>query len=306
MAVLASAGDVALIVLAAFWGLLVLGLCLVLVNTFNVLTSTKMLIDGIREETVPLLSEVRNSVVKTNRELDRVDGMLESAANIVARVEKISKLVEQAASGPLVRIISLGAGLSTGVRQTTIALPGRATVCFHTDGLVEARRQHQAAQVRRLGTANGRGQPARERAEGARVTYAGREECRGGSIHSSEERRDFGLVSGIAQPVGEPAAIGAVIEVGDYIGFTIPTEVVKYALGHYGAPLAPVAPDVMDRIMSMTEARRLAARAPLPPMVERVRARLGAGVSDDELLLRIMFPEEHVEAMLARARMEAA
>jgi uncharacterized protein YoxC len=112
MAVLASAGDVALIVLAAFWALLVLGLCLVLVNTFNVLTSTKMLIDGIREETVPLLSEVRNSVAKTNRELDRVDGMLESAGSIVARVEKISRLVEQAASGPLVRIIALGAGLS--------------------------------------------------------------------------------------------------------------------------------------------------------------------------------------------------
>jgi uncharacterized protein YoxC len=112
MAVLASAGDVALIVLAAFWALLVLGLCLVLVNTYNVLTSTKMLIDGIREETVPLLSEVRNSVVKTNRELDRVDGMLESTGSILARVEKISRLVEQAASGPLVRIIALGAGLS--------------------------------------------------------------------------------------------------------------------------------------------------------------------------------------------------
>ena len=112
MAVLASAGNVALIVLAAFWALLVLGLCLVLVNTFNVLTSTKMLIDGIREETIPLLSEVRNSVVKTNRELDRVDGMLESAGSIMARVEKISLLVEQAASGPLVRIIALGAGLS--------------------------------------------------------------------------------------------------------------------------------------------------------------------------------------------------
>jgi hypothetical protein len=112
MAVLASAGDVALIVLAAFWALLVLGLCLVLVNTYNVLTSTKILIDGIREETVPLLSEVRNSVVKTNRELDRVDGMLESTGSILARVEKISRLVEQAASGPLVRIIALGAGLS--------------------------------------------------------------------------------------------------------------------------------------------------------------------------------------------------
>jgi oxaloacetate decarboxylase (Na+ extruding) subunit alpha len=87
---------------------------------------------------------------------------------------------------------------------------------------------------------------------------------------------------------------------------TIPTEVIKYALGHYGAPLAPVAPEVMDRIMSTTEARRHASRAPLGPMVERVRERLGAGVSDDELLLRVMFPEEHVEAMLARAAAEAA
>jgi uncharacterized protein YoxC len=112
MTVIATAGDAALIVLAAAWAVLVLFLCVVLLNTYNVLTSTKTLIDGIRQETVPLLSEVRNSVIKTNRELDRVDGMLESAGNIVGRVEKISRLVEQAAAGPLVRIIAVGAGLS--------------------------------------------------------------------------------------------------------------------------------------------------------------------------------------------------
>jgi len=55
----------------------------------------------------------RVAIVLTGRpELDRVDGMLESAGSIVARVEKISRLVEQAASGPLVRIIALGAGFS--------------------------------------------------------------------------------------------------------------------------------------------------------------------------------------------------
>jgi len=114
MAVIASldGGDVALIVLAAFWGLLVLFLCIVLLNTFRVLESTKMLIDGIREETVPLLTEVKGSVERTNRELDRVDGMLISAGTIVGRVEKISGLIEQATSGPLVKIIAVGAGLS--------------------------------------------------------------------------------------------------------------------------------------------------------------------------------------------------
>jgi len=115
--VAATAGDVALILLASFWGLLVLFLCVVLLNTFRTLESTKMLIDGIREETVPLLSEVRNSVVKTNRELDRVDGMLASAATIVSRVEKVSGLVEKAASGPLVKVISFGAGLSKAVSR---------------------------------------------------------------------------------------------------------------------------------------------------------------------------------------------
>jgi hypothetical protein len=117
MAVVASAGDVALIVLAAFWGLLVLALCIVLLGTFNVLTATKTLIDGIREETVPLLTEVRNSVVKTNRELDRVDGVLEAANNIVGRVERISKLVEQAVTSPLVKVVGLGAGLRTAASR---------------------------------------------------------------------------------------------------------------------------------------------------------------------------------------------
>lgn len=112
-----TGGDIALIVLTAFWGLLVLFLCIVLLNTFRILESTKLLIDGIRQETVPLLTEVRNSVVKTNRELDRVDGMLESAGKVTARVERVSHLVEQAVSSPLVKIIGLGAGLKSAAAR---------------------------------------------------------------------------------------------------------------------------------------------------------------------------------------------
>ena len=65
-----SGGDISLIVLAAFWGLLVLFLALVLLTMFRVLESTKLLIDGIRQETVPLLGEVKTTVSGVNRELD--------------------------------------------------------------------------------------------------------------------------------------------------------------------------------------------------------------------------------------------
>ena len=69
MTVLAmTPGDVALIVLAAAWVVLVGFLAIVLLNTYNVLTSTKLTIDAMREETVPLLREVKTSVEKANRE----------------------------------------------------------------------------------------------------------------------------------------------------------------------------------------------------------------------------------------------
>jgi len=124
---IATGGDVALIILASAWAVLVAGLIYVLMGTQSVLQSTKVLIDTMREETVPLLREVKSSVERTNRELDRVDGMLESAGVVVGRVEKLSGLVEQAAASPLMKVIGLGAGIrkaasrATGGRKTGTA-----------------------------------------------------------------------------------------------------------------------------------------------------------------------------------------
>ena len=112
---LLTGGETALIVLAAFWGLLVLFLCIVLLNTFRVLESTKMTIDAVREETVPLLREAKGSVERANRELDRVDTMLISVTDIVGRAEKLTGLAEEAAASPLVKAISFGAGLKKGM-----------------------------------------------------------------------------------------------------------------------------------------------------------------------------------------------
>lgn|SRR5512132_1107797 len=115
----ATAGDTALIIVAALWGALVLFLCLVLANTFRVLESTKMTIDAMREETIPLLREVKTSVEKTNREIDRVDILLDNANTIVGRVERVSGLIEEAAANPLVKVISTFAGLRKGFSKAS-------------------------------------------------------------------------------------------------------------------------------------------------------------------------------------------
>ncbi|HEX6207628.1 MAG TPA: DUF948 domain-containing protein [Actinomycetota bacterium] len=112
-----SAGDWALIVLAVFWAVLVVFLALVLVQLVRVLESTKILIDGIRSETVPLLGEVTTSVKGVNRELDRVDDIVVSAASITKSAERLTSVVERAISSPLVKAIAFGAGASRAFRR---------------------------------------------------------------------------------------------------------------------------------------------------------------------------------------------
>jgi uncharacterized protein YoxC len=112
-----SAGGVAAIIFAAFWGLLVLFLALVMVNVFRMLESTKMLIDGIRTETVPLLSEVKNTVIGVNQQLDNVDGLVKSAGNIAKNAERLSSVLEQTVSSPLIKVAGFAAGAGRAVRR---------------------------------------------------------------------------------------------------------------------------------------------------------------------------------------------
>jgi len=112
-----SWGGIAGLVAAVAWAVLVLALFVVMLNLFRLLESTKLLVDGIRQETVPLLGEVTTTVTSVNKELDRLDGMVESAGNIVKSAERVSKVVEQAVSSPLIKIIAFGAGASRAARR---------------------------------------------------------------------------------------------------------------------------------------------------------------------------------------------
>jgi oxaloacetate decarboxylase (Na+ extruding) subunit alpha len=78
----------------------------------------------------------------------------------------------------------------------------------------------------------------------------------------------------------------------------IPDEAIRYALGRFGRPNIPIAPEVMQRIESLPRTRELRAEAAMPPLAE-LRARLGAKLSDEEFLLRATMPATLVDAMRA-------
>jgi oxaloacetate decarboxylase alpha subunit len=80
----------------------------------------------------------------------------------------------------------------------------------------------------------------------------------------------------------------------------VPDEVVRYFLGHFGAPPAPIDQEIADRVLSRPRARELAQVQPLS--LEGARARLGRAMSDEELLLRLTMPAEQVDAMVAAPR----
>ncbi len=86
---------------------------------------------------------------------------------------------------------------------------------------------------------------------------------------------------------------------------TVPDEVKMYALGHFGRLLAPVAPEVLDRIVENGSPTIPLEPQPLPPALPELRAKY-PNASDDERLLRVMFAGNEVDSMLAAGPTKAA
>ena len=79
---------------------------------------------------------------------------------------------------------------------------------------------------------------------------------------------------------------------------TVPDEVKKYALGYYGKLLAPVEPDVLDRIVANGSPGIAFKPQPLAPAVPSLRRKY-PNSSDEERLLRHLYAGSQVDDMRA-------
>jgi oxaloacetate decarboxylase alpha subunit len=77
-------------------------------------------------------------------------------------------------------------------------------------------------------------------------------------------------------------------------------ETIRYFLGHYGEPAAPVDPGIADRVLERPQTAKL--RDVTPITLDGARERFGRRISEEELLLRLTMPQEQVDAMTASYR----
>jgi oxaloacetate decarboxylase alpha subunit len=80
---------------------------------------------------------------------------------------------------------------------------------------------------------------------------------------------------------------------------TVPNEVLIYAHGFYGEPVAPLDGNVLDKIMSSPQAKNYQGWEPPQPSLDELRERFGRDISDDELILRLLVPGPDIDAMRA-------
>ena len=80
------------------------------------LTTVRLSVEQLRRETLPVVDELHRTIITANAELERVDGLLESASSVTQTVDSASHLVYLAFSNPLIKAIAFGAGTSRAAR----------------------------------------------------------------------------------------------------------------------------------------------------------------------------------------------
>jgi hypothetical protein len=99
-----SAVAVVLIVVAIV-GLVVVAMAVQ--SLIMTLRSLRETVEDLRRETVPAIAELRAAVGAAQVELDRVDGLLDTAEEVGARVDATSKLTWLVLRNPLVKLASV-------------------------------------------------------------------------------------------------------------------------------------------------------------------------------------------------------
>jgi uncharacterized protein YoxC len=113
-----SGGDIAGLIAAGVFAVLVGLLAIPLLKLGRVFDETSTAIRGLSDNVTPLLEEATTTISETNKQLARVDAITSSVEETTGNVSALVALFAATVGGPLIKI----AGFSAGVRAAVVGL----------------------------------------------------------------------------------------------------------------------------------------------------------------------------------------
>ena len=110
-----SGGDIAGLIAAGVFAILVGLLAIPLLKLGKVFDETSSAIRGVSENITPLLEEATTTISETNKQLARVDSITTSVEEATGNVSALVALFAATVGGPLIKIAGFSAGVRAGI-----------------------------------------------------------------------------------------------------------------------------------------------------------------------------------------------
>ena len=110
-----SIGDIAGVVAALSFAFLVLRLGSVIGKAGNVLDEARIGVRGVSEQTVPLLSQVTDTVASTNEQIVRLDVITSNVSSMSTNVNALTSLFAATLGSPVVKVAAFTYGVRSAV-----------------------------------------------------------------------------------------------------------------------------------------------------------------------------------------------
>ncbi|MFR0353868.1 DUF948 domain-containing protein [Streptomyces sediminimaris] len=131
-----SGGEVAGILVAVFWAILVSFLAVALARLAQTLRATTKLVAEVTDQAVPLLSDASTAVRSAQTQIERVDAIATDVQEVTSNASALSTTVASTFGGPLVKVAAFGYGVrrALGTRRegAPAGTPGRTVVVGRT------------------------------------------------------------------------------------------------------------------------------------------------------------------------------
>ncbi|MBA4103456.1 MAG: DUF948 domain-containing protein [Arthrobacter sp.] len=120
-----SGGDIAGLIAAGVFAVLVLLLAVPILKLGRVLDEVRISIRSLSDGATPLMDEVTATVSTTNQQLKKVDGISSNVSDASANLSALSSLVAATVGSPLIKVAAFSYGVRTALAGRRKPAAGR-------------------------------------------------------------------------------------------------------------------------------------------------------------------------------------